>query len=238
MASSKNSKQKGKSAPKGSSPKGKKGTPSKSAVPSSLRKGALPTSVGEVWAAGIGALGEARKQGGQAFDALVARGEQIVHAGSDSARRAAGDVEAVAAGIAGRVKGTADDAVDGVQAQVERAVEAALAALGVPQRDEVAALQGTVNRLQSRLVELGAASASAPSTTSATPATGMTEYEVVPHDEGWAIRKPGAARALSVVKTKKEALRGGRAEARAHAPSRLTVFNLDGSAGEVTEYGD
>ena len=227
------SKKKGKSSSKTSKKTASKGS-KKGGVPSTLRKGALPTSVGEVWAAGVGALGEARKQGGDAFDALVTRGERVVKTGSDSARRALGDVEAIATGLTGRLRSTADEAVDGVQGQVERAVEVALGALGLPQRDEIAALQSPADRLQARLAELSAPAASEAETD--TGAGPVTDYEVVSHEAGWAIRKPGASRALAVVKTKKEALRDARVEARAHAPSRLTVYNLDGSVGETTTY--
>lgn len=208
-------------------------------LPKSLRKGALPRSVGEVWSAGLGALGDARKQGGEAFEALVARGEAIIRKGSDAARGALGEVEEAASQVTDRVRITADEAADGVQARAERAVEAALGALGVPTRDEVLELRAMVDRLDAQLSALGAPSASAKATTaSRAPASGaVTEYEVVRHADGWALRKPGAARALAVSKTKKEALRDARAQARDHPPSRLTVYNLDGSVGEVAEYG-
>ena len=209
------------------SKKNKKGTTPPRKLPKSLRKGALPTSVSEVWAAGLGALGQARKKGGDTFEGLVARGERVVRAGSDAAREALGEVEAAAAAVTGRVRETTNGAGDLVQRPVERAVEGALSRLGVPTREEVAALQAMVDRLEAQLSALGAGGA----------APEAAAYEVVKHDEGWAVRHPGGARALAVVKTKKEAVRDARALARDHAPSRLTVYNLDGSVGDVTEYG-
>lgn len=214
------------------SKKGKK-TKAEKKLPKTLRKGDLPRSLGEVWAAGLGALGQARKQGGETFESLVAQGERVVRAGSDSAREALGEVESVAAQISQRVRTTASEAAGGVQRPLERAVEAALGTLGVPTRDEVAALQAVVERLEGQLASLGAA----PASVNGAAPEAVTDYEVVPHPDGWAIQKPGAQRALSVVKTKKVALRDARATAREHAPSRLTIYNLDGSRGEVTEYG-
>ncbi|MEM1118262.1 MAG: phasin family protein [Bacteroidota bacterium] len=213
-------------ASKATSSKGKKGKAPKRKLPKSLRKGALPTSVEEVWAAGVGALGDARKQGSEAFDALVERGERVVETGSKAARSALGDVEATASKVTRRVRATADETVDGVQDRVERAVEAALSTLGLPKREEISALRALVDGLEARLAALGVPEAPAD----------VTAYEVVAHDDGWAIRTAGAERALSVVRTKKEALRDARQTARAHAPSRLTVFNLDGSEGETTDY--
>ena len=211
------------------SKKKKKGKGGAAKLPKSLRKGKLPRSVDEVWAAGVGALDDARKQGSEVFDALVERGEHVVKKGSDAARAAYDDVEATASGVTQRVRSTADEAVGGVQGRVERSVESALATLGLPKRDEIAALRVMVDSLQTRLDALGSEVVSP-------EAADPTLYELVPHADGWAIQKPGASRALSVVKTKKEALRDARQTARDHAPSRLTVYNLDGSAGETTDY--
>lgn len=205
----------------------KKGTSKKThKLPKSLRKGDLPRSVEEVWAAGVGALADARKQGTEVFDTLVERGERVAKKGSDAARAAIDDVEAVATQVTDRVRDTAGGAVDGVQDRVERAVEAALATLGLPKREEISALRTLVDGLEARLASLG----------SGAGAGAATAYEVVPHEEGWAVQKAGAARALRVLKTKKEALREARQAARDHAPSRLTVYNLDGSEGETTTY--
>lgn len=195
-------------------------------LPKSLRKGDLPRSVEEVWAAGVGALADARKQGTEVFDTLVERGERVAQKGSDAARAAIDDVEAVATQMTRRVRTTAGGAVDGVQGRVEQAVEAALATLGLPKREEISALRTLVDGLEARLASLGTEAGGAD----------VTAYQVAPHEEGWAVQKVGAARAHRVLKTKKEALREARQTARDHAPSRLTVYNLDGSEGETTTY--
>ena len=221
-------------------------------LPKSLRKGALPRPVGDVWAAGVGALAAAGKKGTASFESLVALGSSVVETGSDAARGAAGQVGAAADSLAGTARGLGGSAVDGVLDGVEGVVESVLGKIGVPGRDEVVALQAQVDALQARIDALRAQAAPAPADVPAVapepddaePAASEPDeaqrevavYEVAPHERGWAVRKAGVERATSVHGTKKEALADGRRTARAHAPSRLIVYKADGSVADETGY--
>jgi len=210
--------------------KSKKSKASDPKLPKALRKGALPQAVEDVWAAGVGALAEARKKGGEGFEALVSLGSTVVEKGSDAAKAAAGQVEGAASKLADTAKDVAGDAAEGVQDRVEAVVEAVLARIGVPGRDEVLALRQQVEALQTRIAALAGVG-------DEVDATALALYEVRPHERGWAVQKVGADRATAVHATKKEALRDGRQTAKAHAPSLLTVYKADGTTGETIEYG-
>ncbi len=213
-------------------------------VPKALRKGALPRPVGEVWAAGVGALVQARKSGTDSFDALVSLGTTVVDTGTGAARTAADQVEAAAATLVGTAKGAASGAVGTVASGVEGLVEGALDRLGIPGRDEVLALRAQVDALHARVTQMLAAASAppAPRATSgadAAPAVATDEpvvYHVATHERGWAVQRVGNDRATSVHPTKKDALADARQTARAHAPSRLVVYKADGTVGDETTY--
>ncbi|PAP77381.1 phasin family protein [Rubrivirga marina] len=214
----------------------KKATP---AIPKTLRTGDLPQPVEDVWAAGVGALAQARKTGGESFDALVSLGSTVVEKGTGAARSAVGQVEHAASSLTSTAKGVASGAVGTVADTVEGLVEAALGRLGVPGRDEVLALRSQVDALQARVASLLAEAAEP--VAEAAGAGGLvpeapTVYQVTKHDRGWAVQRVGAERASAVHPTKKEALVDARQTARAHAPSRLIVYKADGEVSDETAY--
>ena len=228
---------------------GKKKQTSETKLPKSLRKGGLPRPVADVWAAGVGALAEARKEGGESFDALVEIGATVAETGSKAARSAVEQVESAAGRVAGLARGLAGGAADGVQGRVEDVVEGVLIRLGVPGRDEVLALQAQVDALQSKIGDLSQPPASPAEARSASPSEAPSAgdqaasadpdraaYRVARHDRGWSVQRDGAERAASVHATKKEALVDARRTARAHAPSRLVVLKADGSVEAETDY--
>lgn len=216
MGKSKKSKSKSKK-------KAKKGkTPT---LPKALRKGTLPSTVGDVMAAGLGALRDAQATGSEQFDALVARGRAVQESGSEAAREALRDVESAV----DRVLGSVRSAGDAVQDRAETVVEGVLNRLGVPTRDEIRALQATVDALTARVTSASDASS--------TPMD-RTLYEVRRQDDGWAVLRADAERASAVRSTKKEALHEARGLARRHTPSTLTVYKLDGTVSDTTDYDD
>ena len=216
-------------------------------LPKSLRKGSLPRSVGDVWSAGVGALAQARKTGGDSFETLVSLGATVTETGTEAARGALNQVEAAAARLVGSAFDAAEGAAGGVQEGVEAAVEAVLARVGVPGRAEVLALREQVEALQDKLsalhrsaapagVEPAAATPATTDTPSAAEPDGRDVYQVVGHERGWAVERVGAGRAASVHATKKEALHQARQTARDHAPSRLVVYKADGAVATETDY--
>ena len=210
------------------------------AVPKTLRKGALPQPVEDVWTAGVGALAQARKTGGDSFEALVALGSSVVEKGGNAAKTAAGQVEQAAASLTSTARGVAGGAVGAVGDRVEGVVEAALSKLGVPGRDEVLALRAQVDALQARVAALLADAAdgvsAAADSVADVAAAAATVYEVTKHERGWAVQRVGAERASAVHPTKKDALADARQTARAHTPSRLVVYNADGAIGQELTY--
>ncbi|MGN9809731.1 DUF2188 domain-containing protein [Micromonospora sp. BQ11] len=62
-------------------------------------------------------------------------------------------------------------------------------------------------------------------------ATPRKPVHVVPHPDGWAVRREGSQRAASVHDTQAEAARQGRASARASE----TEFYLHGRNGQIRE---
>ena len=207
--------------------------PTSKKLPKSLRKGTLPRPVGDVWAAGIGALAQARKKGGQSFDALVALGTTVADTGGEAARAAVEQVEAAASRVTHTALDLAEGAADGVQSGVEGVVEAVLSRLGVPGRDEVLALREQVEALQARVQSAIEPTSPPPAGADAPP--GGPVYEVVPHERGWAVQRAGAERATSVFATKKAALQDARQTARART-GRLVVYKTDGSVGQEIDY--
>lgn len=197
-------------------------------LPKSLRKGSLPSPVSDVLAAGLGALEKAQKSGSDSFDALVSLGSKVVERGSDAARGASSQVERAASAVTSTAMGVAGGAAQTVTGGIESVVETALGRLGVPGRDEVLALQAQVEALDARIAALMAEEASVPAARSV--------YEVSPHEDGWSVTRVGAGRASAVHGTKKEAVRDARQTARAHAPSRLVVFKVDGEVSESVDY--
>ena len=208
-------------------------------IPKSLRKGSLPRPVADVLAAGVGALAQARKKGGDSFEALVKIGSAVAETGSKAAQSAVAEVESAAGNVAGSARGLAGGAADGARGRVEDVVEGVLSRLGVPGRDEVLALQAHVEALQTKIAALSQPSAPEPDTDRAEDGDAEPDralYHVAKHDRGWSVQRDGAERATSVHATKKEALVDARRTARAHAPSRLVVHKADGSVGAETDY--
>ena len=63
-----------------------------------------------------------------------------------------------------------------------------------------------------------------------------TVYRVVPREEGWAVEKAGADRAVRVEETKKEALEQARSFARNQRPSEVVVLREDGTVQDRFSY--
>ena len=190
-----------------------------SRLPKSLRKGALPTSAAEVWAAGLGALDASVARGKGRFDALVAEGRRVESLGGRAVREALGAAERAAATAAETAAPVAETVVE----DAERLAETLLSAAGLPQRGEMDALRAHVRLLETRLAAL------------TEPEAPPAEVRVEPAAGGWRVTVSG--REASTHRTKRDALGAARRAARERAPSRLTVCTSDGTPGEPTDYG-
>ena len=134
--------------------------------------------------------------------------------------------------------------VEALQLQIgalrrEAAASAAPAASSQPVKGRAPRAGTASSEAKAPLKPTGSKASAPTATRAASPkpaATSETLFTVAPHPDGWAVRREGAERALSVHATKKEATLAGRQAAKAAAPSRLTLHRVDDSPGEVIEY--
>jgi poly(hydroxyalkanoate) granule-associated protein len=96
-------------------------------------------SARHVWLAGLGALSAAGEEGEKLFRSLVDRGEKVEERVRGNAKQARRKAEATRAKAA--------RALDGLESAFDERVASLLGRLGVPTRDEVAALGRKVERL-------------------------------------------------------------------------------------------
>jgi poly(hydroxyalkanoate) granule-associated protein len=124
----------------------------------------------QVYLAGLGAVARASNGAPQLFEELVAEGARV-HADTRGAAEKA--LQGVVMGVqekvgmrVGRVRGQAADALDGLEKVFQTRVHRALAQLGVPRAEEVAALSKRVDTLNANINSLarGARTRKAPRT--------------------------------------------------------------------------
>ena len=115
----------------------------------------LSESAQQIWLAGVGAFGRAQAEGTKLFEALVKEGLNL----EQTARKLAGnraDVvrEAVESRV-GQARERASDTWDRLEKVFEDRVQRALVKLGVPGRDDLAALVDRVDALNAELRRIG-----------------------------------------------------------------------------------
>lgn len=113
-----------------------------------------PESAQQIWLAGLGALAQAHKQGGQAFKNLVQDGLAMQRKTQEAAReqmaQASEKLSSLAAGLGSR----ASQPWDRLEGIFEQRVGRALQRLDVASREELEALRGRVEALESLLRQL------------------------------------------------------------------------------------
>ena len=133
-------------------------------------KRTISGSAQHIWMAGVGAFNRAQEEGTKLFEALVKEGMNIE---SKTRMMASGKVDAVRDAVeerVGQVRGRAADTWDRLEKVFEERVQRALTRLGVPGREEIAALIDRVDQLNRELRKLSGARAETP----AKPATART----------------------------------------------------------------
>lgn len=121
----------------------------------------ISASAQQIWMAGVGAFTRAQEEGTRLFEALVKEGMNIE---SRTRKMASGKVDAVRGAVeekVGAVRGRASDTWDRLEKVFEERVQRALTRLGVPGRDEIAALIDRVDQLNRELRKLSGAAADA-----------------------------------------------------------------------------
>ena len=110
----------------------------------------LVESAQQIWMAGVGAFTRAQGEGSKLFEALVNEGMNIE---KTTRKLATGKVDAVRDAMedrVGAVRGRASDTWDRLEKVFEDRVQRALNRLGIPGREELAALEARVNALSSQ----------------------------------------------------------------------------------------
>lgn len=133
----------------------------KSVAKDSQLSATIRESAQQIWLAGLGAFAKAQEEGNKVFDALVREGETIQH----KTRKVAEDKVTE---MAAKATGTWDK----LEQVFENRVARSLHSLGVPTRDDVAALAKRVAELKAEVEKLnrGAAKAGTPKAVAAKPA--------------------------------------------------------------------
>jgi poly(hydroxyalkanoate) granule-associated protein len=182
----------------------------------------VTTAGREAWLTGLGAIATVEQEGAALYETvtrqrgtLVKRGEKLEKRGKVRIGELREDAAARGEAVAEKVETTVVDPI----------VEA-LQKLGVPTRAEVQKLAAHVESLAERVGLLIAKLERAQ----------VAVYSVVAREEGWAIEKKGAERAVSVHATKDEALERARALAAEHRPSELVVHRKDGTVQDTLVY--
>lgn len=101
-------------------------------------------SAQQIWLAGLGAFAKAQQEGNKVFDALIREGEAI----QQKTRKVTEDKVTE---MAARATGTWDK----LEQVFENRVARSLGSLGVPTKDDVAALAKRVTELQAEVAKLG-----------------------------------------------------------------------------------
>lgn len=203
----------------------------------------LPTELSErgreIWLAGLGALARVEEEGEKIFRNLVERGEEFEGRGRKQIEKALDQIfeqqkEATRTfdEVTKDVTKGVSEAAQSVERAVSNTVTDTLGRIGVPRREEVEELSGKVGQLSEKLDALQAI-LEAQKKDAVT-----TVYHIIPHEQGWAVKREGAERATSVHDTKKEALSAGREAAKDHLPSRLIVHKQDRSVQETFAYDE
>ena len=133
-------------------------------------KRTISGSAQHIWMAGVGAFNRAQEEGTRLFEALVKEGMNIE---SNTRKLATGKVDAVRDAVeerVGQVRGRAADTWDRLEKVFEERVQRALTRLGVPGREEIAALIDRVDQLNRELRKLSPVSAKSEASAKAAPA--------------------------------------------------------------------
>lgn len=114
------------------------------------------------WLAGLGAVALAGDQGRGLFDQLVDRGKRVEARGRQEVGRARGEAE--------RARGRVSQRMDELGETVDRRVADAMHRLGIPTREEIAALNRRIEEMTARVAELPALPAAKSPAAPASPA--------------------------------------------------------------------
>lgn len=119
---------------------------------------AVRSSAQQIWQAGLGAFAKAQEEGGRVFSKLVKEGTEFQKRAEDKVADVSGSVSKLADGVGKQASGSWDK----LEQVFEERVARALATIGVPTQQDIAALHAQIDALSRQVAALSAKAAPAP----------------------------------------------------------------------------
>ena len=119
---------------------------------------AVRSSAQQIWQAGLGAFAKAQEEGGRVFSRLVQEGTEFQKRAEDKVANVSGTVGKLADGVGKQASGSWDK----LEQVFEERVARALATIGVPTQNDIAALHAQIDALSRQVAALSAKAAPAP----------------------------------------------------------------------------
>lgn len=128
---------------------------------------AVRSSAQQIWQAGLGAFAKAQEEGGRVFSKLVKEGTEFQKRAEDKVADVGDSVSKLADGVGKQASGSWDK----LEQVFEERVARALATIGVPMQNDIAALHAKIDALSLQVAALSGKAAPAPKSKAvATPA--------------------------------------------------------------------
>ena len=119
---------------------------------------AVRASAQQIWQAGLGAFAKAQEEGGRVFSKLVKDGTEFQKRAEDKVADVSDSVSKLADGVGKQASGSWDK----LEQVFEERVSRALATIGVPMQNDIAALHAKIDALSLQVAALSGKAAPAP----------------------------------------------------------------------------
>ncbi len=119
---------------------------------------AVRSSAQQIWQAGLGAFAKAQEEGGRVFSKLVQEGTEFQKRAEDKVADVGDSVSKLADGVGKQASGSWDK----LEQVFEERVARALATIGVPMQNDIAALHAKIDALSLQVAALSGKPAPAP----------------------------------------------------------------------------
>lgn len=120
--------------------------------------GAVRSSAQQIWQAGLGAFAKAQEEGGRVFSKLVKEGTEFQKRAEDKVADVGDSVSKLADGVGKQASGSWDK----LEQVFEERVARALATIGVPMQNDIAALHAKIDALSLQVAALSDKATPAP----------------------------------------------------------------------------
>ncbi|MDZ5635169.1 phasin family protein [Janthinobacterium sp. GMG1] len=152
---------------------------------------AVRSSAQQIWQAGLGAFAKAQEEGGRVFSKLVKEGTEFQKRAEDKVADVSDSVSKLADGVGKQASGSWDK----LEQVFEERVARALATIGVPTQQDLAALHAQIDALSRQVAALSAKAAPAPKPKAAARPAVKAASKTVPKTAPKAAPKAAVAKA-------------------------------------------